>query len=152
MQAILALLITILTIAAVVAIFFVVIDRISKDAAMTKIAKIALGVVGVILLLLAVFNALFASGAAAPIQWRGLLMFAAGAIGIIIVIAIIDRCLSFAAGLMGAAAPLVEIVAMVIFGLALIALLVLTDRTLLNGTVTGELGHAIFLDTPRIAR
>lgn len=99
-----------------------------------KIGKIAVGVVLLVVFILAVGAVLFGTGGAVPnLSAEGFLWFCIGVIVILVVLFVIEFILNLVAGWMGVAGELVALVKYVIFAVALIALLVVADRTLLGG-------------------
>lgn len=130
-------------------VFFLIIDRIATDATLNKIAKIAIGVVLLVVFLFACKAVLFGGGAALHLDPHGFLYFCIGIIVILVVLLIIEAVLNWIAGQMGVGGEIVTMVKYVIFALALIAMLVLADKTLLGGSYTGFLGG---LDTSRLSR
>jgi len=133
-------LISVILLLATGAIFFLVIDRIAPDPMLNKIGKIAVGVVLLIVFLLAIKAVLFGGAGALHLAPSGFIWFCIGVIVILIVLVIIDYILTWIAAQMGAGAPIVEIVKYVIFGVALIALLVVADKTLMGGAYTAAIG------------
>lgn len=117
-------------------IFFLVIDRIAPDPLLNKIGKIAVGIVLLIVFLLAVKAVLFGGAAAAHLAPQGFLWFCIGVIVVLVVLFIIEFVLNWVASAMGAGGELVQLVKYVIFAIALIALLVVADRTLMGGSYT----------------
>lgn len=116
-------------------VFFLVIDRLAPDPLLNKIGKIAVGIVLLIVFLLAVKAVLFGgAGAVAHLAPQGFLWFCIGVIVVLVVLFIIEFVLDWLAGQMGAAGGLVQIVKYVIFAIALIALLVVADKTLMGGS------------------
>lgn len=130
-------------------VFFLVIDRVSPDPVLNKIGKIAVGVVLLVVFLIAVKSVFFGGGGGAHMDPKGFLYFCIGIIVILVVLYIIDLVLSWIAGQMGVGAPIVTAIKYVIFAVALIAMLVLADRTLLGGGFTGAIGN---FDTQRLSR
>ncbi len=118
-------------------VFFLVIDRVAPDPVLNKIGKIAVGVVLLIVFLLSIKGVFFGGGAGvAHLDPKGFLYFCIGIIVILAVLYVIEFVLTWIAGAM-------------IFAIALIAMLVLADRTLVGGTYTNFLGIG---ETPRISR
>jgi hypothetical protein len=118
-------------------IFFLVIDRLAPDPILNKIGKVAVGVVLLIVFLLAIKAVLFGGGAGAALAPAGFIWFCIGVIVILVVMFIIASVLDWLAASMGIGAPIVQIVKYVIFAVALIALLVIADKTLMGGSYTG---------------
>jgi hypothetical protein len=119
-------------------IFFLVIDRLAPDSILNKIGKVAVGVVLLIVFLLAIKAVLFGGGGAgAALAPQGFIWFCIGVIVILVVMFIIAAVLDWIAASMGVGAPIVTLVKYVIFALALIALLVIADKTLMGGNYTG---------------
>ncbi len=131
-------LISIILLLAVGFIFFLVVDRIAPEPTLNKIGKIAVGVVLLVVFLFACKSVFFGGGGGLHIDPKGFLYFAIGVIVVLIALFIIQAVLDWIAAQMGMGAPIVEIIKYVIFGVALIALLVLADRTLLGGSITGS--------------
>lgn len=141
-------------------IFFLVIDRVTPDATLNKIAKVAVGVILLVVFLIACKAVLFGGGGAMKIDPHGFLYFCIGVIVILAALIIIEWALNWIAGAMGFGGGtepgpggmpggLVGIVRFVIFAVALIAMLVLADRTLLGGSYTNAFGS---FDTQRLSR
>jgi hypothetical protein len=118
-------------------IFFLVIDRLAPDPILNKIGKVAVGVVLLIVFLLAIKAVLFGGAAGGHLAPQGFIWFCIGVIVILVVMFIIGAVLDWIAGSMGIGAPIVTIVKYVIFAVALIALLVIADQTLMGGSYTG---------------
>jgi len=133
-------------------IFFLVIDP-----TLNKIGKIAVGVVLLIVFLLAIQSVLFGGGASAHLEPSGFIWFCISVIAILVVMFIIAAVLDWLAANMGLGAPIVAIVKYVIFAVALIALLVAADQTLMGGSYTKSMpfqlggGHRSQLEMPRFA-
>jgi hypothetical protein len=137
-NALLDFIISIILLLATGAVFFIVIDRMAPDPLLNKIGKIAVGVVLLIVFLLAVKGVLFGGGGAVPhLAPQGFLWFCIGVIVILVVLFIIEFVLTWIAGAMGAEGSLVQLAKYVIFAIALIALLVVADRTLIGGNYSG---------------
>lgn len=139
-------------------IFFLVIDRLAPDPTLNKIGKIAVGVVLLVVFLLAIQAVLFGGGSGgAKLAPQGFIWFCIGVIVILVVMFIIGAVLDWLAASMGLGAPIVTIVKYVIFAVALIALLVIADQTLMGGGYTGNMGFQPFrggrsqLEMPRLA-
>lgn len=130
-------------------VFFLVIDKIATDATLNKIAKIAVGVVLLVVFLFALKAVFFGGGAGLHIDPHGFLYFCIGVIVILVVLYIIDLVLGWIGGAMGMGGELITVVKYVIFAVALIAMLVLADRTLLGGGFTNSLGS---FDTRQLSR
>lgn len=130
-------------------VFFLVIDRIATDATFNKIAKVAVGVVLLIAFLFAIRGVLFGGGSGMHLDPHGFLYFCIGIIVILVVLYIIELVLNWIAGQMGVSGELVNIVKYVVFAIALVAMLVLADKTLLGGGFTGTFGN---FGTERLSR
>jgi len=144
-------LITLIVLFGAGALFFLTIDRVAPDETMKKIGKIAVGVVLLVVFLLAIKAVLFGGAGALSLGGNGIIYFAIGVIVILVVLYLIDLLLNWLAANMGIGAPIVAAVKYVIFAVALIALLVLADRTFFGGSysrpILGDLGG-----TPSIMR
>jgi hypothetical protein len=140
--------ITLIVICGVGALFFITIDWMKVDATMKKIAKIAIGVVLAVVILLAIKAVLFGGGGAA-LSGGGIIGFAIGIIVLLVVLYIVDVLLGWLAANMGIGAPIIDIVRYLVFAIALIALLVLADRSFFGGRY---IGASLGLDTPSIMK
>jgi hypothetical protein len=138
-------LITLVVICGAGGLFFVAIDRIAPDPFLNKIGKIAVGVVLLVVLLLAIKGVLFGGGVA--ISAGGIIAFAIGLIVLLVVLFLIDKVLDFLGGTVSA--WLADIIRYVVFAIALIALLVLADRSLFGARYTGAMD---FGGTPSIMK
>ena len=123
--------ITLLVIIGVGALFFIAIDRGAPDPTMNKVGKIAVGVVLGVVVLVAIKGVLFGGGGAAA-TGTGIIGFAIGIIVLFVILFLPDKVLAFATGA-GFPGWIVEIVRYVVFAVALIALLILCDRTFFGG-------------------
>jgi hypothetical protein len=140
--------ITLIVICGVGALFFITIDWMKVDPTMKKVAKIAIGVVLAVVILLAIKAVLFGSGGAA-LTAGGIIGFAVGIIVLLVVLYIIDILLGWLATNMGMAAPILDIVRYLVFAIALIALLVLADRSFFGGHY---IGNSLGIETPSIMK
>src|SRR4029077_9138822 len=113
------------------ALFFLTIDRVAPDALLNKIAKIAIGIVLAVVILLAVKSLLFGGGGGPVVSAGGIIGFAIGVIVILVLLFLIDMVLKWLGTQMGD--WLISIIRYLVFAVALIALLVLADRTLFSG-------------------
>jgi len=124
------------------ALFFLTIDRVAPDALLNKIAKIAIGIVLAVVILLAVKSLLFGGGGGPVVSAGGIIGFAIGVIVILVLLFLIDMVLKWLGTQMGD--WLISIIRYLVFAVALIALLVLADRTLFAGhylpSMAGTLG------------
>ena len=139
--------ITLLVVFGTAALFFVAIDRAAPDPLMKKIGQIAVGVLLGVIVLLAVKAVLFGGGGAISMGGRGIIVFAIGIIVLFVVLFLLDKVLQ-AAGSWGIPGWIVEIVRYVVFAVALIALLVLADRTFFGGAGLPSMGEIFY--TPSI--
>lgn len=130
--------ITLIVLIAAGVMFFLVIDRAAPDSTMNRVAKIAVGVVFAVLILLMIKGLLFGGAGAAALSAGSLIGFAIGIIIILVVLYILDIAIGFIASLIGE--QLAQIVKVVVFAIILIALLVLVDKTMMGGKVTGAAG------------
>lgn len=130
-------------------VFFLIIDRIATDPTLNKIAKIAIGVVLLVVFLFACKAVLFGGAGALRLDPHGFLYFCIGIIVILVVLLIIEAVLNWIAASMGIGGELITMVKYVIFAIALIAMLVLADRTLLGGSYSSFLGG---MDTRQLSR
>lgn len=128
-------LVTVVVVVGVGALFFLMIDRTAPDATMNKIGKIAIGVVLACVVLLAVKGVLFGGGALV-VGAGGIITFAIGAIVILVVLFLLDMLLTWLGGNINA--TLANAIKYVVFAIALIALLVLADRSFFGGRYIGE--------------
>lgn len=129
--------ITLIVLFAAGTMFFLVIDRAAPDATMNKVAKIAVGVVFAVIILLAIKGLLF-GGAVAALSAGGLITFAIGIIILLVVLYLLDAAIGFIASLVGE--TIAGIIKVVVFAIILIALLVLVDKTMMGGKMTGMAG------------
>lgn len=124
------------------ALFFIAIDKVAPDETLKKIGKIAVGVVLAVVFLLAIKAVLLGGGAA--LTGSGVIMFAIGVIVLLVVLYLVDLVLSWLATQMSIAEPIVNAIKYLVFAVALIALLVLADRSFFGGryssSVLGDLG------------
>jgi hypothetical protein len=141
-------LITLVVICGAGGLFFVAIDRVAPDPFLNKIGKIAVGVVLLVVVLLAIKGVLFGGGVA--ISAGGIIGFAIGLIIILVVLFLIDKVLDFLRDYVSA--WLADIVRYVVFAIALIALLVLADRSLFASRYTGAGAGIDFGGTPSIMK
>ena len=142
-------LITIIVIVGTGALFFITIDKVAPDATLNKIGKIAVGVVLAVVLLLAVKAVLFGGGAA--LTGGGIIMFAIGIIVLLVVLYLIDLLLTWAGEQINA--TLAQAIKYVVFAVALIALLVLADKSFFGGRyVAGPVMGDALGPTPSIMR
>lgn len=140
-------LITIVVLIGAGVLFFISIDRMAPDPFMNRIAKVAVGVTLLVILLIGVKAVLFGGGAP-TVTGGGIVEFAIGLIVILVVLFLIDKALAVAAAYVS---PLLaEIVRYVVFAIALIALLVLFDKTFFRGAVVGR--YIDLGSTPQIMR
>jgi len=133
-------LISIILLIATGAVFFLVIDRIAPDATLNKIGKIAVGVVLLVVFLLAVKGVLFGGGGGPHLAPQGFIWFCIGVIVVLIVLLVVEAILNWIGANMGLSEPIITICKYVIFGVALIAILVVADKTLLGGGYTSAAG------------
>lgn len=117
--------------------FFLGLDKIVTDETFKKIAKIAVGVVLVILFLFALKAVLFGGGGAAVLNFAGLIPFAIGLIVLLVVVAIVQLAIERFGGTLGS---WIGVVQLLLAAIAVIALLVLADKTLLGGRGTAAFG------------
>jgi len=129
--------ITLIVICGVGALFFLTIDWMKVDETMKRVAKIAIGVVLAVVVLLAIKSVLFGGGGTA-LSAGGIIGFAIGIIVLLVVLYIVDILLGWLAANMGIAAPIIDIVRYLVFAVALIALLVLADRSFFGGRYIGS--------------
>lgn len=129
--------ITIIVLVAVVALFFVALDKLATDETLNKIAKIAVGVVALVIALLALKGVLFGGAGAAILNYAGLIPFAIGLIVLLVVMYIVMLAIDYFAGALG---TWVQIAKFLVAAIAVIALLVLADKTLLQGKGAASLG------------
>jgi hypothetical protein len=101
-----------------------------------------------VVILLAIKAVLFGSGGAA-LTAGGIIGFAVGIIVLLVVLYIIDILLGWLATNMGMAAPILDIVRYLVFAIALIALLVLADRSFFGGHY---IGNSLGIETPSIMK
>ena len=132
-------LISVILLIATGAIFFLVIDRMAPDPLLNRIGKIAVGTVLLVVFLLIISAVLFGTGGAVSMSPSGFIWFCIGVIVILVVLFIIDYVLGLIASGMGIGEGLVNVIKFVIFAVALIALLVLADKTLMGGSYTNSL-------------
>jgi hypothetical protein len=137
MSGLLGYLISIVLLLGVGAIFFYTIDAVAKDAFLAKIAKIAVGCLLLVVFIMATAAVLGMGGAASTISPAAIITFAVGVLVLIVVLYIIDLILTWVAGQMGVAEPIVKAIQYVITVVALIALLILAGNALLGGTRMG---------------
>jgi len=131
-------LITLFVLCGTGALFFIAIDRMAPDAFMNKIAKVAVGVVLCVVFLVAIKGLLFGGGGVA-MSAGGIIGFAIGLLVILVFLFLIDKALEFFAAYISE--WVAGIIRYVVFACALIALLVLVDRTFFAGAYTrGVLG------------
>lgn len=130
-SALFALVITIIVIFAVVAMLYLALPKISPDETFTQIGKIGIGVIALILLLRACWAVLFGGGGATGISETGLIHFAVGLIGVLIVIFLIYMAVDYL--IPQFSTP----VKYVVGGVALIAILLLAETVLLGGGFPG---------------
>lgn len=127
--------IAIIVMIAVGVMFFLGLDRIVKDETFKKIAKIAVGVVLVILFLFALKGVLFGGGAAALLNYAGLIPFAIGLIVLLFVVAVVEIAIEKFGGVVGS---WIAVAQLLLAAIAVIALLVLADKTLMGGRGTAS--------------
>lgn len=125
--------ITIIVLIATVALFFVALDKIATDETLNKIAKIAVGVVALVIALLALKAVLFGGAGAAILNYAGLIPFAIGLVVLLVVIYIVLLAVDYFASTLGTWTAIAKFL---IAAIAVIALLVLADKTLLGGRGT----------------
>lgn len=138
--------ITLVVLVGVGALFFIAIDKVAPDATLNKIGKIAVGVVLAVVLLLAIKAVLFGGGAA--IAGGNIISFAIGVIVLLVVLYLVDLALSWFGESINS--TIANAIKYLVFAIALIALLVLADRSFFGGRyVAGPSGLG---DTPSILK
>lgn len=113
----------------VVYLFFLAIDFLSPDPRFRLIARVAVGGVALLVFLVAIKAVLFGGGAGISVTPVGVIEFAIGVIVVLVVIYIINMVVDFLAP--GFAEP----IKFVVGALALIAILVIAERSLFGGRI-----------------
>lgn len=112
------------------ALFFIAIDKAAPDPLMNKVGKIAVGVVIAVVLLLAIKGLLFGGGALV-LSGGSIIGFAIGVIVILVLLFLVDFVLTWLGAQIGEGVA--GVIRYLVFAIALIALLILADRSFFGG-------------------